>query len=143
MDNLSVAQRRATMRAVRSKDTAPEMIVRRLVHALGRRYRLHVQGLPGCPDLVFPLRRKAIFVHGCFWHGHSCPAGLNVPRSNERYWGAKLERNKARDERNKRTLRALGWRVLTIWECQLKRRPDAVAVRLAKFLVKERATASS
>ena len=121
------------MRAVRSKDTSPEMAVRRLVHSLGYRYRLHVRPLPGCPDLVFPLRRKLIFVHGCFWHGHSCPSGSNRPRSNEAYWTAKLDRNKIRDVRNKRLLKALGWGVLTIWECQLKNQ-RGLEKRVVSFL---------
>src|SRR5689334_18177605 len=119
-DNLTVGQRRATMQAVRSKDTAPELRVRRLVHSLGFRYRLHVRRLPGCPDLVFSGLRKAIFVHGCFWHGHRCRAGLNRPGSNQSYWTVKLDRNKSRDVRNRRLLRRDGWETLTIWECQLK-----------------------
>lgn len=107
------------MSKVRSKDTKPEMIVRRLAHALGYRFRLHRADLPGKPDLVFPRLRKAIFVHGCFWHGHNCKRGRNRPRSNQDYWLVKLDRNKQRDQKHRRALKRLGWRVLVVWECQL------------------------
>src|SRR5215204_659207 len=105
------------MRAVKSRDTAPEMTVRRLLHAMGYRYRLHVAGLPGKPDIVFPSRRKAAFVHGCFWHGHDCSRGARRPKSNEAYWSAKIGRNMVRDEENFARLQAAGWAVLVVWEC--------------------------
>ena len=105
------------MRAVRSRDTTPEMIVRRAATALGYRYRLHKADLPGKPDLVFGPRRKVVFVHGCFWHGHDCPRGARTPKTNVDYWRAKISRNVARDRNNVATLERAGWRVLTIWEC--------------------------
>jgi DNA mismatch endonuclease (patch repair protein) len=102
---------------VRGKDTGPEMIVRRLVHGMGYRYRLHVRSLPGNPDLVLVWHRKIILVHGCFCHLHKC-ARCRVPASNRRYWVAKLERNAQRDARVRRSLCRAGWRVLVVWECQ-------------------------
>lgn len=108
------------MRAVKSRDTKPEMVVRRLVHGLGYRYRLHRQDLPGKPDLIFPARRKVVFMHGCFWHGHDCARGARVPMNNRDYWNAKIARNKARDANNCDRLRDMGWSVLTIWECETK-----------------------
>lgn len=118
MDNLTRSQRSETMSRVRGKDTGPELVVRRLVHGMGVRYRLHVRELPGAPDMVFPARGKVIFVHGCFWHSHRCLAGLNRPSSNKRYWTPKLERNQRRDRANLAKLRRLGWKVLVVWECQ-------------------------
>ena len=107
------------MARVRSKNTEPERLVRRLVSALGYRYRLHDRRLPGCPDLVFGPKRKAIFVHGCFWHRHAGCALARLPKSRLDFWLPKLEGNKLRDQRNKRALARRGWKVLTIWECQL------------------------
>lgn len=132
MDTFSPAQRSAIMRQVRSKDTKPEMVVRRLVHAMGHRYRLHSKNLPGCPDLTFSARGKAIFVHGCFWHRHGCPAAA-LPSSNSHYWEAKQSRNATRDRRNVRALRKAGWKVLVIWECDLKK-VKRVQHRLQRFL---------
>lgn len=132
-DNLTPEQRKRTMTRVHSKDTQPEMRVRRLVHGLGYRYRLHRKDLPGNPDLVFPNRRKIIFVHGCFWHGHNCKAGLKRPKTNEEYWSSKLARNYARDAENQTLLRAQGWDVLIVWECDLKR-PDDLAIAIRRFL---------
>jgi DNA mismatch endonuclease (patch repair protein) len=126
-------QRSAVMRAVRGKDTAPEMIVRRLLFALGYRYRLHVKSLPGQPDLVFPSRRKAIFVHGCFWHRHRCPRGDRMPKARREYWLRKLEGNRLRDRRHRAALARLGWRVLVVWECRT-RDADRLAAALKKFL---------
>src|SRR5215472_3891233 len=105
------------MAAVRSKNTAPEMRVRRLAHSMGYRYRLHRRDLPGTPDLVFPSQKKIIFVHGCFWHQHGCP-GSHMPRSNEAYWAPKLERNRTRDAEHLEALKAAGWRCLVLWECE-------------------------
>ena len=106
------------MRAVRSKDTAPEMVVRRLVHGMGCRYRLHRKDLSGKPDLVFGPRRKVIFVNGCFWHGHGCRRGARQPKANADYWRTKITRNVVRDRANVAALEAAGWQVLTIWECE-------------------------
>ena len=109
--------RSANMRAIRSKDMQPELKVRSLVHKLGYRFRLHRKDLPGKPDLVFGPRRKVIFVHGCFWHSHNCKAA-HIPKSNQEYWGPKLERNKTRDGKNIEALGAKGWQALVIWECE-------------------------
>jgi DNA mismatch endonuclease (patch repair protein) len=111
--------RSENMRAIHGKDTLPEMAVRRLVHSLGYRFRLHRQDLPGKPDLAFPARRKVIFVHGCFWHSHACKAGL-IPKTNRDFWLPKLRKNKARDRRNLKALTQLGWDALVIWQCELK-----------------------
>ena len=120
------------MRAVKSTDTKPEMIVRRLVHRLGYRYRVHQPDLPGKPDLTFARRHKVIFTHGCFWHGHDCARGARIPKNNRDYWIAKIARNKARDAGDCNRLRELGWAVLVIWECETK---DAnLASRLRVFL---------
>lgn len=121
------------MQAVKSENTSPEMRVRRLLHALGYRYRLHQKELPGRPDLVFPGRRKVVFVHGCFWHGHDCARGARVPKTNRDYWVGKVARNRARDEKNRRELEAAGWKVLAIWECELRDEAEAIQ-RLTRFL---------
>lgn len=112
--------RSRTMRAVRSKNTKPELIVRRLVHAMGFRFRLHRKDLPGSPDLVFPGRRKVIFVHGCFWHGHDCARGARQPKTNAEYWIAKITRNRKRDNETYRLLSEAGWTPCIIWECELR-----------------------
>ncbi|WP_334016677.1 very short patch repair endonuclease [Burkholderia gladioli] len=120
MKGLSTDQKTSErMRRVGREHTAPEMTVRRLLHGMGYRYLLHDRRLPGSPDLVFPSRRKIIFVHGCFWHGHGCSRS-RLPRSNAEIWAAKIERNVARDIRTVRELRALGWGVAIVWECTLK-----------------------
>jgi DNA mismatch endonuclease (patch repair protein) len=113
-------QRSRVMRAVKAGDTQPEFAVRRLVHRMGYRFRLHRKDLPGKPDLVFPRLRKAVFVHGCFWHGHDCARGARVPVRNRDYWMRKIARNKARDEHVSHSLRGLGWRCMVIWECETK-----------------------
>lgn len=127
--------RSATMRAVKSKDTTAEMMVRRLVYGLGYRYQLHRKELPGKPDLVFAGRRKVVMVNGCFWHGHDCARGARQPKINCDYWKAKIGRNVARDVTNLTALQDAGWDVLTIWECETKtvNRP-ALEQRLRKFL---------
>lgn len=133
-DTVTPAERSRIMAAVKSRDTGPEMIVRRLVHGLGYRYRLHDRSLPGCPDLVLPRLDAVILVHGCFWHRHRCPR-CRVPSSRRGYWTDKLARNAARDQRVWRKLRRAGWRVLVVWECQT--RPDRLGrlrERLAAFL---------
>ena len=121
------------MAAIRSTNTRPEMVVRRLTHGMGYRYRLHGARLPGRPDLVFASRRKAIFVHGCFWHQHSCPRGERTPKTNRAYWRHKLRRNAERDAQNLDSLRQLGWRALVIWECEIKD-SDALEKRIRMFL---------
>jgi DNA mismatch endonuclease (patch repair protein) len=119
-DVLTPEERSAVMSRVKGKDTKPEMTVRRLIHGMGYRYRLHRRDLPGTPDLTFASRRKVIFVHGCFWHRHDgCPLA-RMPKSRLDFWRPKLEGNKKRDERNIQELRSAGWQVLVIWECQLK-----------------------
>ena len=119
-DVFTTEKRAEVMRAVKSKNTSPELQLRRALHARGHRFRLHRKDLPGKPDLVFASRRAVIFVHGCFWHGHDCKRGARTPKSNRAYWLAKIARNKARDKANRSALEALGWRVLTVWECELK-----------------------
>lgn len=130
--------RSKTMRAVRSKDTGPEIAVRRLAHKLGFRFRLHRKDLPGTPDLVFPKFRKVIFVHGCFWHGHDCPRGARAPKTNRDYWERKLERNKARDAKALSDLRSMGWQAQTIWECEI-RDSGKLKQTIVSFLVTDRA----
>lgn len=121
------------MRAVKGKDTKPEMVVRRLVHGLGYRYRLHKSGLPGRPDLVFGSKHAAIFVHGCFWHSHlGCPRATK-PRANAKFWQDKLKRNATRDAQQLAALAAIGWRTLVIWECEIKDR-QSLAARIQGFL---------
>lgn len=119
------------MSRVRSKGTRPELTIRSLVHRMGFRFRLHRADLPGRPDLVFPGRRCVIFVHGCFWHSHSCPAGIRRPKSNRAFWVAKIEGNRQRDTRIARRLRRLGWRVMTIWACEPETK---VMRRIDRFL---------
>lgn len=128
-------QRSAIMRAVKSKDTEPEMIVRKLVHGMGYRYRLHSRRLTGKPDLVFAGRRKVIFVHGCFWHGHNCSRGARQPKANSEYWKAKIARNAERDTCNALSLLNSGWKIMTVWECETKVRDrQALEQRLKAFL---------
>lgn len=127
------AARAAVMRAVRGRDTGPELAVRRMLHAAGYRFRLQRADLPGKPDVVFPARRAVVFVHGCFWHGHDCKRGARAPRRNADYWSAKIARNMARDAEVAAALGALGWRSHVVWECAL-RDPAAVAAGLRAFL---------
>lgn len=120
MDKLSPERRSANMARIRSQNTGPELSLRKLIHGLGYRFRLHRNDLPGRPDLVFPSRKKVIFVHGCFWHHHTeCGEG-RVPGSRLEYWGPKLRRNQERDALAQSTLRQQGWRYLVVWECELK-----------------------
>ena len=121
MDTRSSAQRRRIMQAVKTKDTTPEMTVRRLLHSIGYRYRLHRKDLPGKPDVVFPGRKKIVFVHGCFWHGHSCAKG-RPPKSRHEYWQPKLANNVERDRTKQEQLESLGWKVLVVWQCETKER---------------------
>jgi DNA mismatch endonuclease (patch repair protein) len=119
-DVYSPEKRSAVMRQVKGRNTTPELAVRKALTRLGARYRLHRADLPGKPDIVLPGRRLAIFVHGCFWHGHGCARGARVPKQNRDYWVAKVARNIVRDTTSRAALKAGGWRVETIWECELK-----------------------
>lgn len=132
MDRLSRAQRTAVMRAVRVKNTSAEIAVRRLLFSLGYRYRLHAAELPGKPDIVFRPRHCALFVNGCFWHGHHCTRGAR-PSSNTKFWLPKIEGNRQRDRRVRAQLRKGGWRVLTIWECELHQ-VERMSLKLRTFL---------
>ena len=121
------------MKGVRRRDTTPEMVVRRLLFGEGYRYRVHAEELPGSPDIVFPRRRKAIFVHGCFWHGHEgCPRG-SLPKTRRDYWSGKVRRNRQRDSRVATRLRAMGWSVCVVWECETRDR-GWLGERLSAFL---------
>lgn len=120
VDTLTPEERSERMSRVRAQGTKPEMKLRRLIHGMGFRYRLHCRDLPGKPDLVFPGRRSIIFMHGCFWHRHEGCGLARLPKSKRAFWSAKLEANKERDQKNISTLEAAGWRVLVIWECQLR-----------------------
>lgn len=121
------------MRRITSKDTAPEIIFRKLIHREGFRYKLHVNDLAGKPDLVLRKYNTVVFIHGCFWHGHeNCRRG-NKPKTNKKYWNAKIDRNKERDEENVKTLRKRGWRVFTVWECELKE-PEKVLHNFKQFI---------
>jgi DNA mismatch endonuclease, patch repair protein len=131
-DTRTPEQRRRIMQSVGTKDTGPEMIVRRIAHGLGYRYRLHRRDLPGTPDLVFVSRRKVIMVHGCFWHGHGCTKG-RLPKSRQDYWGSKIARNRSRDAVVALRLKDLGWEVLTLWQCET-RDLGALADRISAFL---------
>jgi DNA mismatch endonuclease, patch repair protein len=134
MDNLTSAQRSYTMRAVKSVGSAAELEVRRMCRELGYPgYRLHRRDIAGTPDLAYLGRRLAVFVHGCFWHGHSCRAGTKIVKTNAAYWHKKIDRNVARDELAINVLRDAGWKVLVIWECELKNKASAKA-SLARFL---------
>jgi DNA mismatch endonuclease, patch repair protein len=135
-DRLSTEARSRIMRAIRNKNTKPELIIRKSLFALGYRYRLHSQHLPGKPDLSFPSRKKVIFVHGCFWHQHAvktCPIRV-VPSSNIQYWGPKLLRNAVRDQEHAAALRKLGWKALVIWECELRQDERKTLLKIERFL---------
>jgi DNA mismatch endonuclease (patch repair protein) len=141
-DTLTEQQRSACMRAVRGKDTTPELVVRRLVHSMGFRYALHSKNLPGKPDLVFTSRKRIIFVHGCFWHKHNCPHGRVSPAANSDYWRAKREKNAIRDRQHTIELRKRGWKVLVLWECWTKDL-NSLTARLEAFLIPTRILAST
>jgi len=129
-DTFTPIQRSAVMRAVKGADTGPERLVRKLLWAEGYRYRLNVRTLPGAPDIVLRSRNSAIFVHGCFWHGHACPRGARLPATNADYWRAKIGRNTARDKAAGKALTKMGWRHAIIWECET--RDPVRLVRLLK-----------
>lgn len=126
--------RSALMSRIRGRDTKPELAVRSLLHGLGLRFRVCRRDLPGTPDIVLPGRGTVVFVHGCFWQRHKGCKGATTPKSNVGFWTAKFEANVARDVRNRRALRKLGWSVLTVWECQI-RRPEILRRKLARFLL--------
>lgn len=132
-DNRSVESRSALMARIGSKNTAPEMTVRRLLHSLGARFRLHRKDLPGAPDIVLPSRRLVVFVHGCFWHNHGCKIG-RPPKSRPEFWLPKLARNRERDRETAAALERSGWRVETIWQCET-RDPETLRSRLNRLLV--------
>ncbi len=123
-DRVSAEQRSRNMARVRNKNTAPEMIVRKTLHRLGYRFRLHRRDLPGSPDIVLPRHHTAVFVHGCFWHGHPGCARAARPQTNEAFWNAKLDKNVRRDKEAQEKLSSQGWRVLVIWQCQTKNPAD-------------------
>lgn len=131
-DTRTPEQRRKIMQSVRSKNTGTELQVRRLLFSMGYRYRLHRDGLPGRPDIVFPGRKKAVLVHGCFWHGHECRKGAS-PKSRNHYWGPKIDANRARDDGDLRRLKESGWAVIVVWQCELNDR-DALAAKLKSFV---------
>jgi DNA mismatch endonuclease (patch repair protein) len=141
MDTFSKAERSRIMAAVKSKDTTPELVVRRLVHGLGYRFRLHVGTLPGTPDIVLPRLRKIIEIRGCFWHGHSC-GRCRIPATRRGFWLAKIARNRRRDRASIRALHAAGWETLIIWECQTRNRVRLRA-RVRRFLESHARTAHS
>ena len=121
MDKMTAEQRHRCMAAIRSRDTRPEMVVRRYLHACGFRYRLNHPGLPGHPDIVLRKYRTVIFVNGCFWHGHEGCPHFRLPKTNTGFWRAKIERNKARDKAEQAQLATMGWHCITVWECELKK----------------------
>jgi DNA mismatch endonuclease Vsr len=133
MDTLTKAQRSERMSRIRSKDTRPELAVRQALFGLGYRYQLHRKDLPGKPDIVFPSRKKAVFVHGCFWHAHEGCKVANLPKSRTEFWQAKFQRNIERDKLNKHALRQMGWTTLTVWECEIKH-PDRLLRRVKGYL---------
>lgn len=129
---MTTEQRSALMSRIRSVDTKPEQFVRRALHAMGYRFRTHVRGLPGRPDLVFTRRRAIVFVHGCFWHRHGCQKTY-VPKVREEFWQGKFKTNVDRDERNRLQLLETGWRVMIVWECEVEN-DDSVLDRIVSFL---------
>jgi DNA mismatch endonuclease (patch repair protein) len=131
-DTRTQDQRSKIMQSVRTRDTGPELVVRRLLYQLGYRFRLHAKHLPGRPDIVLPGKKCAIFVHGCFWHSHGCPKG-QAPKSRLEYWGPKLEANRSRDHAQSTALESLGWKVLTIWQCETTDR-ESLATKVSKFI---------
>lgn len=131
-DVFTPSERSAVMRAVKSSNTTPEIAVRRAAHGLGLRFRLNRSDLPGKPDLVFPARRIALFVHGCFWHGHGCARGARMPATNRDYWLAKIARNMARDKASLAALKKLGWSAHVIWECETRDR-----ARLERLIIRK------
>lgn len=137
-DRWDKATRSRTMSKIRSRDTKPELTVRSMLHKAGYRFRLHRKDLPGCPDIVLSKYQTVIFVHGCFWHQHKACAGGHIPKSRKGYWKPKLARNVERDRKHQRNLRRLGWHVITLWECQIKKHPDRTFQRASRFLLSKK-----
>jgi DNA mismatch endonuclease, patch repair protein len=138
MDVMTTEQRRHNMSRIRGRDTKPELQLRRALHAVGMRFRLHAAGLPGRPDIVLPRHRAVILIHGCFWHGHECPL-FRIPTTRREFWTNKIRGNRERDQRSAKALREAGWRVLIVWECNLKgpgRRPLADVVDLCVAFIR-------
>ncbi len=140
-DRLTKARRSWNMSRIRGKDTGPEMAVRSLLHRMGYRFRLHVAGLPGKPDIVLPKHRTVVLVHGCFWHRHKGCKNCTTPTNNRQFWVAKLEGNAVRDRVKRQALRKLGWRVVVIWECETER-VEGLRTRMVKVLTAQRGTRS-
>ncbi|MBN2396604.1 MAG: DNA mismatch endonuclease Vsr [Candidatus Atribacteria bacterium] len=137
MDNKTTEQRSENMRRIRSTGSIPEMIVRKMIHKMGYRYRLHNHSLPGRPDIVLPKHCKIVFVHGCFWHQHKkCKDGCRIPQSRSNYWIPKLERNIKRDKKNRYNLKNMGWEVLVVWECETKKL-EKLTGKITYFLEKQ------
>ena len=136
MDIWSKEKRSHVMSRIRSKDTSPEIILRSLLHRLGYRFRLHVKGLPGKPDIVLPKYKRVIFVHGCFWHLHKGCRDGTIPKTQHEKWKTKLERNVERDKSHIKQLRKMGWKPLVIWECELENRTEIVQNKISQFLSK-------
>jgi DNA mismatch endonuclease (patch repair protein) len=134
IDNVTVVKRSWIMSQVRGKDSKPEIIVRSMLHQSGYRFRLHRKDLPGKPDLVLPKYRTVIFVHGCFWHRHRTCRKASLPQNNQAFWKAKFLRNAERDLRNNRLLRRKGWHVVVVWECEIKKSPEKVMIRIQRKL---------
>lgn len=138
MDTISRTRRSENMRRIRARDTKPELLARSMAHDLGFRFRLHGgwrgSKLPGKPDMVFSASKKVIFVHGCFWHMHGCEH-VRLPKSNRTYWGNKLRRNRARDLDHAANLKAGGWKVLTVWECEIEDTPARARAKIERFLL--------
>lgn len=130
-DKLTPEQRSSNMRAIRSRDTAPERRLRSILHRAGFRFRLSRHSLPGRPDIVMPRWRAIVFMHGCYWHGHGCSRGGTGAKSNQDYWGPKVVKTKERDRRNQSELEAMGWNVITVWECELSE-PEAVRLSIER-----------
>lgn len=135
-DKHTPEQRSYNMSRIRNRNTRPEMIVRSIAHRLGYRFRVHRNDLPGRPDIVFPGRRKIIFVHGCFFHMHDCPYGRVVPKTNAEFWRNKRMSNVERDKRNKSVLESQGWKILTVWECMTKRAQIETLPKLIESFLK-------
>ena len=132
-DTLTIAERSRLMAKIKGKNTGPERAVRSLLHRAGYRFRIHVRGLPGTPDVVLPKYRAVVFIHGCFWHRHRNCKIATMPHSHRKFWADKFARNVANDGKHRRRLRRLGWKVVTVWACQLKH-PDRVLAKIEKAL---------
>lgn len=133
-DILTPSERSDLMSRIKGKDTSPELLVRRMLHAAGFRFRRHAKDIPGRPDIFLRSRETLVFVNGCFWHGHDCP-GTRLPKSNRRFWNAKIKANMARDARNLAECRKLGWRVLVVWECALRGKGRLSEERLSREII--------